>query len=135
MSFRTGTVDVMAARLRTILVGYDDSEAARRALDRAADLAGYGSHLTVVSVERDEGPMLGAVLDNARMRLIERHVPATYLQPGGEPADAIVAAAEEIAADLVVVGRRSHGPLRRSELGSVSAAVARRAPCEVLVVP
>jgi nucleotide-binding universal stress UspA family protein len=124
----------MAAPPRTILVGYDDSDAARRALDRAADLAGYGSRLTVVSVERDEGPMLGAVLDNARTRLTERHVAATYLQPGGEPADAIVEAAEEIAADLIVVGRRS-GPLRRSELGSVSAAVARRAPCEVLVVP
>ena len=125
----------MAAPPRSILVGYDDSDAARRALDRAADLAGYGSRLTVVSVERDEGPMLGPVLDNARMRLTERHVAATYLQPGGEPADAIVEAAEEIAADLVVVGRRSHGPLRRSELGSLSAAVARRAPCEVLVVP
>jgi nucleotide-binding universal stress UspA family protein len=124
----------MAGQPRTILVGYDDSDAARRALDRAADLAGYGSRLTVVSVERDAGPLLGAVLDHARTRLIERQVPATYLQPGGEPADAIVEAAEQIAADLVVVGRKSHGA-RRSELGSVSAAVARRAPCEVLVVP
>jgi len=124
----------MAALPRTILVGYDDSDAARRALDRAADLAGYGSRLTVVSVARDGGPLPHDVLDNARTRLIERHVPATYLQPAGEPADAIVDTAEEIDADLVVVGRRSRGPIRRG-LGSVSAAVARCAPCEVLVVP
>jgi nucleotide-binding universal stress UspA family protein len=125
----------MAGQPRTILVGYDDSDAARRALDRAADLAGYGSRVTVVSVARDEGPLLGDVIDSARTRLIERHVAATYLQPAGEPADAIVDTAEEIEADLVVVGRRSRGPIRRGELGSVSAAVARRAPCEVLVVP
>ena len=49
----------MAAQPRTILVGYDDSDAARRALDRAADLAGYGSRLTVVSGARNEGPALG----------------------------------------------------------------------------
>jgi nucleotide-binding universal stress UspA family protein len=125
----------MAAQPLSIVVGYDDSDAARRALDRAADLTGYGSRLTVVSVARDGEPALGAVLDNARTRLIERHVPATYLQPAGEPADAIVDTAEELGADLVVVGRKSRGPVRRSELGSVSAAVARRAPCEVLVVP
>ena len=125
----------MAAPPRTILVGYDDSDAARRALDRAADLAGYGSRVTVVSVARDEGPLLGDVIDSARTRLIERHVAATYLQPAGEPADAIVDTAEEIEADLVVVGRRSRGPIRRGGLGSVSAAVARCAPCEVLVVP
>ena len=125
----------MAAQPRTILVGYDDSDAARRALDRAADLTGYGSRLTVVTVARDEGPVLGDILDNARTRLIERHVSATYLQPSGEPADAIVETAEELAADLVVVGRRSRGPIHRPGLGSVSADVARRAPCEVLVVP
>jgi len=65
----------MAAPPRSILVGYDDSDAARRALDRAADLAGYGSRLTVVSVAQDEGPLLGDVLDSARTRLIERDVP------------------------------------------------------------
>lgn len=35
----------MAARARSILVGYDGSEAARRALAAAADLSGYGSSL------------------------------------------------------------------------------------------
>ncbi|MEX2646247.1 MAG: universal stress protein, partial [Gaiellaceae bacterium] len=33
-----------------IVVGYDGSEPAQRALDRAAELAGYGTTVTVVSV-------------------------------------------------------------------------------------
>ena len=37
--------EAMAARARSILVGYDGSEAARRALAAAADLSGYGSSL------------------------------------------------------------------------------------------
>lgn len=51
---------------------------------------------------------------------------------GGHPADRLVAIAEERRASFLVVG--NHGP-RSSLLGSVSADVARRAPCPVLVVP
>lgn len=124
----------MAAQTRTILVGYDDSDAARRALDRAADLTGYGSTLTVVSVARNGGAAARDALASARELLLRRHVPATYIQPAGEPAETIVGAAENLGADLVVVGRRSRGSLRRLVLGSVSDAVVRGAPCDVLVV-
>ena len=124
---------VMAAQPRRIIVGYDDSEPAQRALDRAADLAGYGSTLTVVSVTGEGGPMSVAALDHAREHLLRRHVMATYLQPVGEPAAELVGTAHELGADLVVVGRRSHS-LRRLVLGSVSADVVRSAPCDVLVV-
>ena len=124
---------VMAARARRIVVGYDDSESAQRALDRAADLTGYGSTLTVVSVTSEDGPMSEEPLEHARERLLRRHVTATYLQPVGEPAAELVGTARELEADLVVVGRRSHS-LRRLVLGSVSADVVRSAPCDVLVV-
>jgi nucleotide-binding universal stress UspA family protein len=124
----------MAAQTRKILVGYDDSDAARRALDRAADLAGYGSTLTVVTVARNGTASSTNMLDSAREHLLGRHVSATYLQPVGEPAVTLVEAAEEIGADLMVVGRRSRGTLRRLVLGSVSDAVVRGAPCDVLVV-
>ena len=40
----------MAPRPRRIMVGYDGSDAATRALDVAADLVGYGSTLEVVAV-------------------------------------------------------------------------------------
>lgn len=124
---------VMAAQARRIIVGYDDSESAQRALDRAADLTGYGSTLTVVSVTSGNGPMSVTALDHARERLLRRHVTATYLQPVGEPAAELVGTARELEADLVVVGRRSNS-LRRLVLGSVSADVVRSAPCDVLVV-
>jgi nucleotide-binding universal stress UspA family protein len=125
----------MAAQTRRILVGYDDSDAARRALDRAADLAGYGSTLTVVSVSRNGGGVAREALESAREHLLRRHVSATYLQPAGDPAETIVGEAENLGADLVVVGRRGGGSLRRLVLGSVSNAVVRGAPCDVLVVP
>jgi nucleotide-binding universal stress UspA family protein len=123
----------MAAQPRRILVAYDASDAARRALDRAADLAGYGSWLTVVCVARDGEPYQEGPLDEAREHLVGRHVPATYLQPVGEPAAELVAAARRLGVDLVVVGRRTRS-LRRLVLGSVSAKVVRHASCDVLVV-
>jgi nucleotide-binding universal stress UspA family protein len=123
----------MAAQPRRIVVGYDDSEPARRALERAADLTGYGSALTVVSVAPTGGEMSAAALESARERLLRRHVTVTYLQPVGEPATELVGTARELEADLVVVGRRNHS-VRRLVLGSVSADVVRSAPCDVLVV-
>jgi nucleotide-binding universal stress UspA family protein len=52
----------------------------------------------------------------------------------GQPAAAIVAAAEERRTDLVVVGARGLGLLGRLVLGSVSDRVVHHAPCPVLVV-
>ena len=53
---------------------------------------------------------------------------------GTDPASAILdAAGTDI--DLLVLGSRAYGPLRRTLAGSVSAAVARHAPCAVLITP
>ncbi|HEY8466257.1 MAG TPA: universal stress protein [Solirubrobacterales bacterium] len=51
----------------------------------------------------------------------------------GDPAAALAARGVEL--DLLVLGSRGYGPIRRALLGSVSAAVARTAPCPVLVIP
>jgi nucleotide-binding universal stress UspA family protein len=123
----------MSAQPRRIVVGVDGSEPAERALDRAADLAGYGSTLTVVSVARDGEGYAAGPLEQARERLLRRHVTASYLQPVGDPASELVEAARQLEADLLVLGRRSRS-LRRLVLGSVSDTVVRHAPCDVLVV-
>jgi len=52
----------------------------------------------------------------------------------GHPRSALNAVAARWKADLVVVGSRGLGPLRRLLLGSVAAAVVRRAGCSVEVV-
>lgn len=52
----------------------------------------------------------------------------------GDPAAVIDRRAQELEADLVVVGSRGLGRLDRLLLGSVSSALVQRAPCSVLVV-
>lgn len=52
----------------------------------------------------------------------------------GDPADAILAVAESVGADLVVVGARGLGTIERFLRGSVSTKVAQHSPCDVLIV-
>ncbi len=52
----------------------------------------------------------------------------------GDPADCILAAAESVGADLVVVGARGMGSIERFVRGSVSTKVAHHSACDVLVV-
>lgn len=52
----------------------------------------------------------------------------------GRPDAEIVSLAEELGADLIVVGSRGRGPLKRALMGSVSNSVVRHAPVPVLVV-
>lgn len=58
---------------------------------------------------------------------VEEHVIAE------RPASAITRMAEELRADLIVMGSRGHGPLRSMLVGSVAAEVTEHAPCPVLV--
>ena len=52
----------------------------------------------------------------------------------GDPAAVIVRQARRTRADLIVMGWRGHGVMRRLLVGSVSRGVVRHAPCSVLVV-
>lgn len=52
----------------------------------------------------------------------------------GNPGKEIVELATNLAADLIVVGTRGHSVEHELYLGSVSSAVAHRAPCSVLIV-
>ena len=53
----------------------------------------------------------------------------------GDPGATLCQLAEERAADVIVVGSRGLGAIRRALLGSVSTYVVNNAPCAVLVVP
>ena len=124
----------MAAQPKRIVVAFDGTEGARRALDAAAQLMGYGSTMTVVSVLREGPPGEQDPLDDARNLLIARLITAHYPERMGDPADEIVGVAREIDADVIVVGRRGPRERNGSGPGSVSADVVRRAQCDVLVV-
>ena len=91
-----------------------------------------GSRARRVDQERDRlASGLQAIVRRAR----DMGVAATYLIWEGDPAETILDASAAEGADLIVMGSRGRTNLRRLILGSVSAEVARRADCEVLVVP
>ncbi|HVP74390.1 MAG TPA: universal stress protein [Gaiellaceae bacterium] len=134
---------------RGILLCYDDSTEAEHALERVAEIAAtVPSRVTVVSVAEptyQKGPFTDAadsieaemhsrLLEKAIWALSDHGIAAATLQPTGAPATSIVDIARQIGADLVVVGSRHRGLVRRLLFGSVSADVVADAPCDVLVV-
>jgi nucleotide-binding universal stress UspA family protein len=136
--------------METFVVGFDDSEPSRRALERAAQLAtAVGGKLVVtsvaprlVTVARSAGPYDPAdspsehaeQLRDARELLEGRGVAAEYVPAEGEPAETIVELAEQRGASMIVVGTREPGILERLLGQSVSESVARHAECDVLIV-
>lgn len=71
------------------------------------------------------------------LKRIKRELPPTGAVQieRGDPAPAIVAVAERHNAELIVVASHGRKGLARVIIGSVAAAVVRRASCSVLVVP
>jgi nucleotide-binding universal stress UspA family protein len=136
--------------MNTIVVGYDETEPSKRALERAADIAEkFGSRVVVTSVSpvlistsRSAGALdpsdppakHAAELEHARTYLSGRNVDAELQPAVGEPADTIVEVAEKAGATLIVVGTREPNILERLLGQSVSGAVSRQAHCDVLIV-
>lgn len=135
--------------MKKIILGYDDSDAAERALERAAELTkALGAELIVTSIApimtnigRSAGPgdpsdppaAHFAELKDAQSYLEQQGVTAEYLGGLGHPADTIADLAKERDADLIVVGHHHHGISRL--LGqSVSDSVAHKVHCDVLLV-
>jgi nucleotide-binding universal stress UspA family protein len=94
-----------------------------------------GARLVVVHArsDRDAEP---AYLDEVRSRLTEAGVDheLRVLDGGHDASDRLVELAEEVAADLIVIGLRRRSPVGKLILGSNAQRVLLDAPCPVLTV-
>ncbi len=132
-----------------ILLGYDGSEGAKKALEVALDVAKrYSAELHVISVAtipeyyvlREELEVERArryyedILDQAK-KAAERFRMAvkTHLE-FGKPSEEIVRKAREIGADLIVLGVKTKHPFDRRILGGTGDKVVDYAHCSVLIV-
>lgn len=141
---------------RTLIVGTDGSPTAELAVQHAGGLAGEdGSRLVVVSAYHPHNPPENPdrVPEDVRWMLTDSAQAEGLAARGRElakaagaasvvlrseqadPATAILDAAEEFDADLIVVGSKGLGSPAHFLLGSVASRVAHHAPCDVLVVP
>src|SRR5580693_6169674 len=134
---------------RTVVVGTDGSDSSLRAVDRAGAIAGANAKLIVASAYlpqaadalRDESykthgaAPIYAILQEARERAHAagaKNVEERSIV--GAPVDALVGLAEDVDADLLVVGNVGLSTIAGRLLGSVPANVSRRAKVDVLIV-
>jgi nucleotide-binding universal stress UspA family protein len=141
----------------SIVVGTDGSSTATQAVREAVDVAkALGARLELVSAyapvsdqrlraeqrraatdaaaavnpRRDTEALLSDAADIAREAAVEVNTHARQ----GDPSDAILDVAEELGADLVIVGNKGMTGAKRFMLGSVPNRVSHHAPCSVLIV-
>ncbi|MGH3958844.1 universal stress protein [Mycobacterium sp.] len=139
---------------RTVVVGTDGSDSSLRAVDRAGTIAGTDAKLVIATaylpqhedaraadVLKDESYKVSgsapvyAILREASDRA--KSAGAQNIEERsivGAPVDALVALAEELKADLLVVGNVGLSTIAGRLLGSVPANVSRRAKMDVLIV-
>jgi nucleotide-binding universal stress UspA family protein len=137
-----GYADVTAA-IATIGVGYDGSPESEAALSLARDLAAqHGAAIRALEVVQLPTPAyVGMVPWGDALESMLTGAQERMAALDGVQGDAVLGlAAEELAAfgalvDLLVVGSRGYGPLRRLMLGSSSAHLASHARCPLVVLP
>lgn len=145
--------------MKNILVAVDFSDVSERVLAKAGELAkATGAKLWVLHAVTDtsfisgagEVPIPWTVSDeelpkhfpseDGRLKEMvasaqDRGIEAQALLVSGPAVDRVIALAEEIHADMIVLGSHGHTALYKLIVGTISEGVLRRAHCPVLVVP
>jgi nucleotide-binding universal stress UspA family protein len=130
-----------------ILIAYDGSPEAERALDWAtrlpdADATVIGVVPTLAGSERIADAVdptvkvdaFRAELEAAAGKLTAAGVTATVVEKAGNPAQVVIEAAEEGEFDLIVIGTRGRHAIERFLFGSTAERVAWHATTPVLLV-
>lgn len=141
-------------KVRRILCPVDFSAVSRRALDYATDLARL--HMAEITCLHAAPPVtFGWLPDDSGLGLASPDVTSeleaqlvSFVQPAlrhgvaanavvipGDPASSIIACANTLPADLLVMGMRRRAGVERLLLGSVAERVLQRVDCPVLTVP
>jgi nucleotide-binding universal stress UspA family protein len=132
-------------RFSRMLVCVDGSDGSKEALLYAARLAEkMGSEITLINVQEQRlHRMSPKVAEEFGARVFESvlgGVGETKLKVGrrlevGAPSKMIIETSKKGSYDMIVLGRRGLGTVRRFLLGSVSDGVSQKAECSVLLVP
>jgi len=137
---------------KTILIGVDGSPGAQSAARIGGEMA-QGRDAVVLLVHAAPLPSLSpgqplseeslaamdetatAAFEAAEGILAELNVKAERVVLAGAPADVVLGVAEDRDADVIVVGHRGYGAMKRFILGSVSSKLAHQARCALLLAP
>lgn len=127
-----------------IVVGYVATKEGRAALKRAAEecvlrqtkLVVISSHRGGRDFDADEAMHFEAELRRVEEVLDEKGLEheVRQLVRGNDPADDLIAVAEEVSADFIVIGLRRRSPVGKLFLGSNAQRILLDASCPVLAV-
>ncbi|MDG2614862.1 universal stress protein [Thermoleptolyngbya sichuanensis XZ-Cy5] len=136
---------------KTVLFPVDQSRESREAADVVANVVKtYGSRLVILSVvesldeekvptaadlEMTSPEAIAELLKNAKALFTEQGLDAQVMERAGKPAFTICDVADEIGANLIVMGCRGLGLTDEGAADSVTNRVINLSPCPVLIVP
>lgn len=133
---------------KTVLFPIDQSREAREAAEVVAGVVKtYDSRLILLSVveeldddepsaERMTSPeAIATLLQNARTLFSKQGIEADIVERAGKPAFVICDVADELDANLIVMGCRGVGLTEEGASASVTNRVINLSPCPVLIVP
>lgn len=140
--------------IKHIMVPYDQSEPAKRALDLAVDLAKkYDSKISIVACIVPHVPMnpnfgpsyaetlelmsknAAAAISKLESKIAEQKIPVkTEVLKGVSITDELLSYADAYKVDLIVMGSRGLGGFKKLLLGSVASGISQHSKCPVLIV-
>jgi nucleotide-binding universal stress UspA family protein len=133
---------------KTVLFPIDQSREAREAAEVVTNVVQqYGSRLVLLSVVEEPSPdepsadpmvspeVVAKLLENARNLFSQQGIQAEVLERQGKPAFTICDVADEIEANLIIMGCRGLGLTEEGATDSVTTRVINLSPCPVLIVP